>query len=209
MRSASTILALAMLAAVSSAQSPSDPLLAGFKNPPSSARPRTWWHWTNGNVTESGITKDLEWMQRAGIGGFELADVAAGGGQEVEPKIHFGTEEWYHAVRHSAEEAQRLHLEMGIFSCAGWSEAGGPWVTPSMAMKRFVWSETSVEGPQRFSAQLPEPPSNEGPVRDSAAGARADSTHFYRDSAVIAYRTPPDSQSMASLHPRVVSNNGP
>lgn len=209
MRSLFAALALASLTTVSFAQSSSDPLLAGFQNPPDSARPRTWWHWTNGNVTESGITKDLEWMKRVGIGGFELADVSAGGGQEVEPKIHFGTEEWYHAVRHSAEEAKRLNLEMGIFSCAGWSEAGGPWVTQPMAMKKLVWSETIVDGPKHFSAQLPSPPSNEGPVRDSNAGARPDAPHFYRDSAVIAYRTPPDSVPMASLHPQVTTNNGP
>jgi alpha-L-rhamnosidase len=154
MRRAVAALALATLAVTASAQTTSDPLLAGFKNPPDSARPRTWWHWTNGNVTETGITKDLEWMKRAGIGGFELADVSAGGGQEVEPRIHFGTEEWYRAVRHSAEEAKRLNLEMGIFSCAGWSEAGGPWVTQSMAMKKLVWSENVVDGPKHLSAQL-------------------------------------------------------
>lgn len=208
MRSALAILALAGFGAVSFAQSASDALLAGFKSPPDAARPRTWWHWTNGNVTETGITKDLEWMKRVGIGGFELADVSAGGGQEVEPKIHFRTEEWYHAVRHSAEEAKRLNLEMGIFSCAGWSVAGGPWVTQAMAMKKLVWSETILQGPQKFSARLPSPPSNEGPVRDSAAGSRSSAPRFYRDSAVIAYRTPPGSIAMASLHPRVTTSSG-
>src|SRR6201995_1919138 len=199
MRSRLAAFLLASIAVSSSAQSASDPLLAGFKVPPDSARPHTWWPWTNGNVTETGITKDLEWMKRAGIGGFELADVAAGGGQEVEPKIHFATEEWFHAVRHSAEEAKRLNLEMGIFSCAGWSEAGGPWVTQAMAMKKLVWSETTIDGPQHFSAQLPSPPSNEGPVRDSTAGSQPDAPHFYRDSAVIAYRTPADALPMTLL----------
>ena len=209
MRRVSAAVALTVLAVTAAAQTTSDSLLAGFRNPPDSARPRTWWHWTNGNVTEAGITKDLEWMKRAGIGGFQLADVSAGGGQEVEPKIHFGTEEWYHAVRHSAEEARRLNLEMSIFSCAGWSEAGGPWVTQSMAMKRLVWSETTIDGPTRYASQLPSPPSNEGPVRDSNAGARPDAPHFYRDSAIIAYRTPRDSVSMASQRPRATTNNGP
>ena len=37
-------------------------------------------------------------MNRVGIGGFQLVDVASGNGQVVEPKINFGTEEWYHAV---------------------------------------------------------------------------------------------------------------
>jgi hypothetical protein len=186
-----------------------DALAQGFLNPPDSAKPRTWWHWTNGNVTEDGITKDLEWMKRSGIGGFQLVDVAAGGGQTVEPKINFATPEWYHAVLHSAEDARRLGLEMSIFSCAGWSEAGGPWVKPEMAMKKLVWSETDLAGPKSFSGKLSQPPSNEGPVRDSIAGSRPDAPHFYADSAVVAYRTPAQEVSMVSLHPKVTTNNGP
>jgi hypothetical protein len=192
-----------------SAQSAPDALEQGFRTPPDSAKPRTWWHWTNGNVSEEGITKDLEWMKRVGIAGFQLADVAAGSGQVVDKKINFGTPEWYHAVRHAAEEAQRLGLEMSIFSSPGWSEAGGPWVKPEQAMKKLVWSETSVEGPRTLDEKLPEPPSNEGPVRDLSAGARPDAPKFYRDSAVIAYRTPADSREMAALHPKVTTNNGP
>src|SRR6185437_7492072 len=129
-------------------------LSQGFVTPPDSAKPRTWWHWTNGNVREDGITKDLEWMKRVGIGGFQLVDVASGNGQVVEPKINFATPEWYQAVLHSATLAKQLGLEMSIFSCAGWSEAGGPWVKPEMAMKRLVWSETDVAGPENFSSRL-------------------------------------------------------
>ena len=62
-----------------------------FKSPPASAMPRTWWHWTNSNISKEGITKDLEWMKRVGIAGMQIADVAAGGGQTVEAKIVFGT----------------------------------------------------------------------------------------------------------------------
>ena len=53
-----------------------DPLMQGFQNPPSSARPRVWWHWMNGNITEEGIYLDLEWMHRIGIGGFQTFDAA-------------------------------------------------------------------------------------------------------------------------------------
>src|SRR6266496_3290581 len=154
---AMTIVSLTVTAGMF-AQSAGDPLAQGFLTPPESAKPRTWWHWTNGNVTEDGITKDLQWMKRAGIGGFELVDVASGNGQVVEPKINFGTEEWYRAVKHSAELAKQLDLEMSIFSCAGWSEAGGPWVKPEMAMKKLVWSETTVAGPMKFAGKLAQPP---------------------------------------------------
>ena len=189
-----------------------DALEQGFQSPPNSAQPRTWWHWTNGNVTREGITKDLEWMQRVGIGGFQLADVSAGAGQTVERKIWFGTAEWLDAVRHAAAEADRLGLEMAIFSSPGWSETGGPWVKPEQAMKKLVWSETVVSGPRRFTEQLAPPPSNNGPIRNLAAGGgRAgvppDPSH-YGDSAVIAFRTPPDESGMVESHPRATSHAG-
>src|ERR1035438_6631265 len=142
------------------AQSPGDALEQGFKNPPEAAKPRTWWHWTNGNITKEGISKDLDWMKRAGIGGMQLADVASGSGQTVEKKILFGSPEWLDAVRHAASEADRLGLEMTIFSSAGWSETGGPWVKPEQAMKKLVWSETAVDGPRNFAGKLPQPPSD-------------------------------------------------
>ncbi|MCX6328088.1 MAG: glycosyl hydrolase, partial [Bacteroidia bacterium] len=127
----------------------------GFKNPPESAKPRTWWHWTNSNITKDGITKDLEWMKRVGIGGMQLADVASGQGQTVEKKILFGSDEWYDAVRFAASEADRLGLEMTIFSSPGWSLTGGPWVKPEQAMKKLVWSEINLRGPQNFTSILP------------------------------------------------------
>ena len=105
-------------------------------------------------------------MKRVGIAGMQLADVSSGSGQTVEKKIEFGSPEWLDAVRHAASEAQRLGLEMAIFSSAGWSETGGPWVKPEQAMKKLVWSETIVEGPRRFTGKLPQPPSNNGPIRN-------------------------------------------
>lgn len=194
------------------AQSMPEALEQGFHAPPDSAKPQTWWHWTGGNVTLDGIRKDLEWMKRVGIGGSNLVDVSFGQGQIVKHKILFGTPEWYSAVRYAAAECRRLGLEMGIDSSAGWSEAGGPWVKPDQAMKKLVWSETEVDGPQNFDAKLVEPPSNEGPVLDLNAGVRPGAKpplDFYRDAVVIAYRTPPDEVSMASLHPKATSSGGP
>lgn len=183
----------------------------GFQNPPESALPRTWWHWTNGNVTKEGITKDLEWMKRIGIGGFQLDDVAAGSGQVVEKKLLFGTPEWLDAVHHSAAEADRLGLEMAIFSSPGWSETGGPWVKPEQAMKKLVWSEITIEGPRRFDEKLPSPPSNNGPIRNLATGGggrdgQPPSRTYYADCAVLAYPTPTDEANMSDLHPQITSS---
>jgi hypothetical protein len=198
------------------AQAPGDPLDQGFQNPPDSAKPRTWWHWTGGNITKEGITKDLEWMKRAGIGGMHLADVSSGSGQTVDKKLLFGSPEWLDAVRHAASESDRLGLEMTIFSSPGWSETGGPWVKPEQAMKKFVWSETTVEGPRNFTGKLAQQPSNNGPIRNlrtgggrGGPGAPPPDPTYYGDSAVLAYRTPADEVNMADLHPKATTNNGP
>jgi alpha-L-rhamnosidase len=205
---------LLTLGAGTLAQSADDPLAQGFKQPLDSAKPRTWWHWTSSNVTKEGITKDLEWMKRVGIAGFQLADVNAGGGQTVDQKIVFGTPEWLDAVRHAASEADRLGLEMTIFSSAGWSETGGPWVKPEQAMKKLVWSETILQGPKSFAGKLRQPPSNNGPIRNLITGApRPGSTAppdptYYGDSAVIAFRTPPDESDLAQARPQATTNSG-
>ena len=52
---------------LSQAQPAQDQLKAGFQHPPTSARPRVWWHWMNGNIAKEGIKLDLEWMHRVGI----------------------------------------------------------------------------------------------------------------------------------------------
>ncbi|MGB9605945.1 MAG: glycosyl hydrolase, partial [Bryobacteraceae bacterium] len=54
------------------------PLDEGFRKPPAWARPYTWWHWMNGNITADGITRDLEAMARVGVGGFQIFQVGTG-----------------------------------------------------------------------------------------------------------------------------------
>jgi hypothetical protein len=195
------------------AQNEAASLEAGFRHPPESAMPRTWWHWTSGNVTLTGITKDLEWMKSVGIAGAQMTDVSFGYGQTVPNKLIFGSPAWLEAVRHAATESQRLGLEMSIFSSAGWSEAGGPWVKPSQAMKKLVWSETNVEGPSTFSAQLPQPPDCDGPIRDLAiGGGPAQENHplptYYHDVVVLAYRTPQNENPITDADPQVTASSG-
>lgn len=182
-----------------------DSLLAGFLNPPADAYPRTWWHWTRSNVSKEGITKDLEWMKRAGIAGFQLADVNAGGGQTVKDPIVFGTEQWYDAVKFAANEADRLGLEMAIFSSPGWSLTGAPWVKPEQAMKKLVWSVVEMKGPIPNPLPLPVPPSHEGPG-PSWMNDDKKRNGFYRDVAVVAFRTPADENNKS--FPDVSSSEG-
>jgi len=195
------------------AQSSGDALERGFKNPPDSAKPRVWWHWMNGNISKDGIKADLEWMKRAGIGGFQNFDAALNTPQVVEKRLAYMTPEWKDAFKYAASLADQWGLEMAIAGSPGWSETGGPWVPPAQAMKKLVWSETRLEGGRPFNGVLSKPPSTTGPFQNigrggSGGGTSAPLPEYYGDSAVIAYRLPDNDISMAELQPKVSSSGG-
>ncbi len=159
------------------AAAPRASLEEAFLDPPPSARPWTWWHWIDGNVTREGITRDLEAMSRAGLGGVLIFNVKLG---LPDGPVRFMTDEWLEMLDHTAAECDRLGLKLGIHNCDGWSQAGGPWITPELSMKTLTWSRTEVRGPARFEGRLPRPPVPDSPLVED----------FYRDIAVLAYPTP-------------------
>jgi hypothetical protein len=221
-----TLLLSINLAVGASAQSSGSSLEPGFEQPPESAKPRVWWHWLNGNVTKEGITADLEWMKRVGIGGMQMFDGNLGTPVFVDKRLVWMTPEWKDAFQHAGSEATRLGLEMSMAASGGWSETAGPWVKPEEAMKKVVWSETAVEGPKKFSGKLPAPPSNNGrfqniPVppdfdfpEQPMPGAKPQAKEppappdptFYADTSVIAFRLPDAETRMSDLHPKVTSS---
>jgi len=168
----------------------------------------------SGNISKEGITADLEWMKRTGIGGFQNFDAGLNTPQIVEKRLVFMTPEWKDAFRHATELAGKLGLEMAIAGSPGWSESGGPWVPPAQAMKKYVWSETRVEGGRPFTGALPKPPSATGPyqnqvIPNGAPGRpQAPSVEFYADAAVVAYRAPESDRSMAEMQAKVTSSGG-
>lgn len=191
-------------------------LEVGFLNPPQSAKPRVWWHWMNGNITKEGIRADLEWMQRVGIGGFQNFDAALMTPQIVKKRLTYMTPDWKDAFLFTTKLADSLGLEMAIAGSPGWSESGGPWVTPAQAMKKFVWSETRIVGGKLFKGVLPKPPSTTGPFQNLVLRNAFDLTgekeiaqpEFYADAAVVAYRLPESDVTIASLDPKVTSSGG-
>lgn len=156
-------------------QAAPDQLRGEFQNPPQAARPLVWWHWMNGNVTQDGIDKDLAWMKRSGISGFQLFDESITTPQIVDKRLIYMHPDWKDALRHTATQADKLGLEMSIVASPGWSETGGPWVKPEDGLKKLSWSETVVIGGRPLKGALATPPSIAGPfqsmkLNDSIAG---------------------------------------
>ena len=209
------VMLLLMLFSVSCyAQNITDPLLKGFVVPPNSAKPRVWWHWMNGNITKDGIRKDLEWMHRVGIGGFQNFDASLNTPQIVKERLTYMTPDWKSAFQFATRLADSLHLEMAIAGSPGWSESGGPWVKPEDGMKKIVWTEKRVKGGEsniKISAQT----GITGPFQNIPLQARFGGTNetskspmFYKDIAVVAYKLPAADKSLKELGATVTSSGG-
>lgn len=140
-----------------------------FKNPLPQFKPRTWMHAMSGNMTKEGLTKDFESMEKVGIGGVLLFNIAQG---IPYGPVQYNSDKHHELIQHAAKECERLGLSFGVHNCDGWSSSGGPWITPEQSMKMVVWSETVVDGGENLSVQLGKPTTREG---------------FYRDIAVLAY----------------------
>ncbi len=193
-----------------------NPLLQNFQSPPNAAKPRVWWHWMNGNITKEGIQKDLEWMDRVGIGGFQNFDASLFTPQIVKDRLIYMTPAWKDAFKFTTNLADKLGLEMAIAASPGWSVTGGPWVLAKNGMKKYVWSETRVVGTGRDqSIQLPHPPSNSGTfqnikLEDDFAVSKPDAEpkNYYADAAVVAYKIPETDKTLEELNPKITSSGG-
>ncbi len=191
-----------------------DTFYAGFVAPPKSAQPRVWWHWMNGNITKDGIRKDLEWMHRVGIGGFQNFDAALATPQIVEKRLTYMTPEWKDAFKFTTKLADSLHLEMAIAGSPGWSESGGPWVKPEDGMKKIVWTETRVKA-GTSNIKLAASQGVTGPYQNipmqPGFGESLDASKlplFYKDVAVVAFKLPAADKSLSELSAVVTSSGG-
>jgi hypothetical protein len=135
----------------------------------------------------------------------------------VDRRLVYMTAEWKDAFLFTTTLADQLGLEEAIAGSPGWSESGGPWVKPAQAMKKFVWSETCVEGGRPFTGTLPKPSSVSGPFQNIpildflaliSGQTPAPPPTFYADSAVVAYRLPESDIPLSDLHPRITSSAG-
>jgi len=162
-----------------------------FTHPPDAARPWVYWFWKNGNISRDGITADLEAMERVGIGGVILMEVAL----SMPPgPVTFFSEPWRKLFKHAVAEADRLGLKISMNSAPGWTGSGGPWVKPEQSMQKVVASETVISGPKRFAGILPQPETQHG---------------FYRDIAVLAFPTPEEHYLIADIEKKALYKRGP
>jgi hypothetical protein len=156
----------------------------GFAAPPDTARPLTWWHWVSGNVTREGLEADLLAMKQIGLGGAQIFSVNQG---PAGPVVYMSPQ-WRALVQDAIRKAHVLGLKLSITDCEGWSESGGPWITPELSMQTVAWTETTVQGS-----------GGGGTGGATRLAVPAHYQDYYRDIAVLAFPTPAGDARIANI----------
>jgi (4-O-methyl)-D-glucuronate---lignin esterase len=203
-----TFALLAMLSAPAGNARAADSLSKGFAIPPVTARPWVYWYFMDGNLTREGMTADLKAMKKADIGGAIFLEVNIG---IPRGPVDFMSPHWEDLVAHAVHEADRLGIQIALATGPGWCGTGGPWITPELAMQDLVASATNVVGPASFSAELPrprprEPFFGEGTLTPELKKEWQD---FYRDTAVLAFRTPDGTNRIADVDEKALYYRAP
>lgn len=160
-----------------------------FLSPPVSVRPYVWWHWMGSNFSKEGITKDLEAMKAAGIGGATIFNLSSAVQESHAPTLNnpwphqtYRSPAYWEAMLHAAKEAERLGLEIGLHNTVGYSTTGGPWIDEERSMQRLVWSDTTIDGSTGRNIVLRAPQL----IADEGWGKTGRKISFYKDLYVLA-----------------------
>jgi len=165
--------------------SPASPSLeSDFAHPPDQTKPRCYWYWMDGQISKTGITRDLEAMKRVGIGEGYIGVISGQSGTPTTGTSKALTDEWWGFIEHAMREGTRLGVDIGLFNSPGWSQSGGPWVKPAQAMRYVTLPELRLRGPQHFTGKLPLPPGE------------------FQDLAVLAFPVPGGEGELAKITAR-------
>ena len=154
----------------------------------------------DGNVSQEGIRKDLEWMRRSGIGGVHQFD--AGGidmPRAAKVKLPYLSDGWKDAFRYAVSLADSFGMDVTIASAPGWSSTGGTWVEPADAVKKLEWRSVDVDG-GKVEVSLPDLYRVTGPYQDFFQGNdRVQIAPYGKDLFVLAVKRSPSDRSMEEM----------
>jgi hypothetical protein len=183
-------------------------LRAGFSNPPAWARPGVYWYFMDGNLSEEGMTKDLESMAEAGIGNLIFLEVNVG---VPRGRVDFLSDRWLALFAHAEKECRRLNIDMTLGIGPGWSGSGGPWVAPEQSMQHLVSSVIAVSANENKKIKLPVP-SPKRPFFGEGGftpGLKKQWQDFYEDVAVLAFPQPLDTGKIKDIDEKALYYRAP
>lgn len=130
-----------------------DTLLDVFRNPPPEAKPFVRWWWNGLRVREDEILRELDVLDKAGIGGFEINPIAQPPGSSAldDPELEWLSPDWNRLVKRTAEEARRRGMVTDIIMGSGWP-FGAEFLKPDQMTQKLQAFSVTVKGPATFQA---------------------------------------------------------
>jgi len=186
MRRKLTIILFIVLFQFSSFGAQYEELISDFRTPAANNHLFCYWYWINDDISKEGISKDLAAMKEAGIGTAFIGNINP---PQQDGKVPLFSDLWWECMVHAVNEGKRLGVDIGVFNCPGWSQSGGPWVKPEMAMRYLTYSETVIHGPAKISQKLVKPKEEFQDVYVLAYPAFDELKTLTRDNATIQWRS--------------------
>ena len=128
-----------------------------FTHVPDSIQTSVYWYWISGNISKEGVVKDLESMKQVGINRAFIGNIGLTEAETTQGPVKLMSEEWWDIMHAALKKATELGIEIGIFNCPGWSQAGGPWIKPEQSMRYLATTQTEVSGGGKVKILLEKP----------------------------------------------------
>lgn len=158
MKTLAIIAGLTAFAGLSQARLPGsddgrDALFAGFVNPPAEARPFVRWWWNGNHITAAELTRQLDILHAAGIGGIEInpIEMPEEAKQIGSRPVTWLSPEWNRLVVHAAEEARKRGMTTDLIVGSGWP-FGGEFVAEDDMLQRVITHTIPCPAGTRFQA---------------------------------------------------------
>ncbi len=143
-------------------------------------KPWTRWWWQGSAVERPELTRELEALAAAGIGGVEITPIYGVRGEERR-FIPFLSDTWVAMLDHTLREAGRLDVGVDMATGTGWP-FGGPWVGEDTAPRSLAHKTWTIEAGQQLAE----------PIRfQQAAFVRAPGNQIYEVGEVKPGEPPP------------------
>jgi hypothetical protein len=131
----------------------SDPLYGRFASPSMIDRPFVRWWWNGSRVDEAEITRELEIMRRAGIGGVEINTIGMPPVPAEQlsrfPARPWLSPAWLAALGEASRQARSRDMQVDLLVGSGWP-FGGRFLARDEQIQRVRLSKIEVEGPRWF-----------------------------------------------------------
>jgi alpha-L-rhamnosidase len=131
------------------------------------ARPWTRWWWPASAVERTELTRELEALAAAGIGGVEITPIYGARGSE-DRALEFLSPRWMEMLGHTAAEAKRFGLGVDMATGTGWP-FGGPEVSIAQGSSTVVLENGRLTGQPTGMKVKRAAPGGEGLVLDPYA----------------------------------------